>query len=132
MTIELNLGNLLFIVFALVSAFWALIKLHAMRLQRDLDSSMEQTKAIEGALTKYISDQEKLHQQQQALLMERITRLEVQLEKSPSHKDFDKVYDRLNEQSREVSEMAGELRQMNANLRMVVSHLNGSNKACAA
>lgn len=37
MTIELNMGNLLFIVFALVSAFWTLLKVSARQFERYLD-----------------------------------------------------------------------------------------------
>ena len=56
MNIELNLSNLLFIIFALVSAFWTLLKLHAARLQRDLDGSIKHAKAGADSLGKHIAD----------------------------------------------------------------------------
>lgn len=38
MTIELNLGNLTFILFAMLSAFWALVKIIAIQTQKYLDT----------------------------------------------------------------------------------------------
>lgn len=51
---------------------------------------------------------------------DRLTRMESQLGQIPSHGDLGKLYDRLNEQSRDVARMAGELSQMNDNLRLLL------------
>lgn len=53
---------------------------------------------------------------------DRLTKVEGQISNIPSHTDLGKLYDRLNEQSRDVARMAGELSQMNDNLRLLLRH----------
>lgn len=54
---------------------------------------------------------------------ERLARLESLLAQMPSHNDLGKLYDRVNDQSRDVARMAGELSHMNDNLRMLLHQL---------
>lgn len=61
--------------------------------------------------------------QRLGLHSERLARLDSLLAQMPSHNDLGKLYDRLNEQSREVARMAGELSHMNDNLRMLLHQL---------
>lgn len=53
---------------------------------------------------------------------DRLTKVESQLSNMPSHTDLGKLYDRLNDQSRDVARMAGELSQINDNLRLLLRH----------
>lgn len=54
---------------------------------------------------------------------ERLARLDSLMDKMPNHGDLGKLYDRVNDQSRDVARMAGELSHMNDNLRMLLHQL---------
>jgi hypothetical protein len=54
---------------------------------------------------------------------ERLARLDSLMDQMPNHADLGKLYDRLNDQSRDVARMAGEMAHMNDNLRMLLHQL---------
>jgi hypothetical protein len=54
---------------------------------------------------------------------DRIARLEVILEKAPTHDDLGILYEKLNETGNLVSRMAGQIDQMNDNVRLLLHNM---------
>lgn len=53
----------------------------------------------------------------------RVSRLEGALEKAPTHDDLGKLYDALNETSRQVAQLVGTVSSMNTNLGSILNHI---------
>lgn len=53
----------------------------------------------------------------------RLARLEGRLERSPTHDDLGKLYDKINTTSQAVSQMAGEMKGMNDTLRLILAQI---------
>lgn len=54
---------------------------------------------------------------------ERIARLEEQMRTVPTHDDLSKLYDKVNATANMVSSIAGELKVVNDNLRMILNRV---------
>ncbi len=54
---------------------------------------------------------------------ERLVRLETQVKGAPTHDDLGKLYDALNETSRQVSQLVGTVSSMNDNVRLILNRI---------
>lgn len=56
-------------------------------------------------------------------LAERLAIVETRTERSPTHDDLSKIYDRINEDSRTLHTIAGAVGRMDDNMRMILSKI---------
>lgn len=75
------------------------------------------------ATNERIAEVERGFDQRQDMLADRVSKLEGVTSKAPTHEDLGKLYDALNETSRQVSQLVGTVSSMNDNVRLILNRI---------
>lgn len=78
----------------------------------------------DAAISEDMGELEKRSEQTKSDHAQRIAKLEVAIERMPSHNDLAKLYEQVNAQGRQLSRIDGQLEQINANVRLVLNRLD--------
>jgi hypothetical protein len=126
MTIELTLTNAITITALFAMSLWALVKLLLLQQERRAAEREERWANRVNETATHIA---RLGEDARAL-RERLVSVESASRQLPSHTDIGKVYERVNAQSEQLGQMAGELGAMRRSLEMLQSFLlNGGRKS---
>lgn len=130
MIIEINyftVAMLAAIASALVSAFWMIGRTFLQQYGSMLNDQLATHRMNEArnaeVVARRLDDLENLAERGLSGQAERIARLEHAATKAPTHDDLGKLYERINDIDRVVSQIVGELKGISATLRLIQSRV---------